>query len=160
MGDSISVVSLASAQPDHVGVSQEVMDAVAYQEEDGLPDGHEGVAPIGMSKYNHGPRIHEYLKEFYNDVLSHYDCMTLAEAPSITTDIALDYTQEPDNEIDMMLQFDSMCACCEFDDYVERPFSLTKLKKAWSSWQEDLDGKGWNMLYIENHDHPRIILPL
>ena len=125
--------------------------------EDGLPDGHEGVAPIGMSKYNHGPRIHEYLKEFYDDVLSHYDCMTLAEAPSITTDIALDYTQEPDNEIDMMLQFDSMCACCEFDDYVERPFSLTKLKKAWSSWQEDLDGKGWNMLYIENHDHPRII---
>ena len=125
--------------------------------EDGLPDGHEPAAPLGLSKYNHGPRIHEYLGEFYGEVLSQYDCMTLAEAPSITTDIALDYIREPDNEIDMMIQFDSMCACCEFDDYVERPFSLTKLKKAWSSWQEDLDGKGWNMLYIENHDHPRII---
>ena len=125
--------------------------------EDGLPDGHEPAAPLGLSKYNHGPRIHEYLGEFYGEVLSKYDCMTLAEAPSITTDIALDYIREPDNEIDMMIQFDSMCACCEFDDYVERPFSLRKLKKAWSGWQNDLDGKGWNMLYIENHDHPRII---
>ena len=125
--------------------------------EDGLPDGHEPAAPLGLSKYNHGPRIHEYLGEFYDEVLSQYDCMTLAEAPSITTDIALDYIHEPNNEIDMMIQFDSMCACCEFDDYVERPFSLTKLKKAWSSWQNDLDGKGWNMLYIENHDHPRIV---
>ena len=137
------------------GFREDVITLISKEE--GLPDGHEGVAPLGMSKYNHGPRIHEYLKEFYDDVLSHYDCMTLAEAPSITTDIALAYTREPDNEIDMMLQFDSMCACCEFDDYVERPFSLLKLKKAWSSWQKDLDGKGWNMLYIENHDHPRII---
>ena len=125
--------------------------------EPGLPDGHETAAPLGLSKYNHGPRIHEYLQEFRRDVLDHYDCMTLAEAPSITTGIALDYIAGPDNEIDMMIQFDSMCACCEFDDYVERPFSLRKLKKAWSSWQNDLDGKGWNMLYIENHDHPRVI---
>ena len=125
--------------------------------EPGLPDGHEPAAPLGLSRYNHGPRIHEYLKEFHRDVLSRFDCVTLAEAPSITADVALDYIEEPDNEIDMMIQFESMCACCEFDDYVERPFSLTKLKKAWSDWQEKLDDRGWNMLYIENHDHPRVI---
>lgn len=125
--------------------------------EPGLPDGEEAVAPIGLGKYNHGPGIHDYLKEFKQDVLNHYDCVTLAEAPSITASIALDYITEPDNEIDMMIQFESMCACCEFDDYVERPFSLKKLKKAWSDWQYALDGKGWNMLYLENHDHPRVI---
>ena len=124
----------------------------------GLPDGHEPVAPLGLSQYNHGPRIHAYLSEFRRDVLSRYDCMTLAEAPSITAQIALDYIEESDcNEIDMMIQFESMCACCEFDDYVEVPFSLRKLKKAWSDWQYELEGKGWNMLYIENHDHPRVI---
>ena len=123
----------------------------------GLPDGTESVPPIGLGQYNHGPRIHEYLREFRDDVLRDYDCMTLAEAPSVTPKIALDYICEPDNEIDMMIQFDSMCACCEFDDYEERPFSLKKLKSAWSDWQEALDGKGWNMLYLENHDHPRVI---
>ena len=37
------------------------------------------------------------------------------------------------------------------------PFSLRKLKRAFSSWQYGLEGKGWNMLYLENHDHPRIV---
>jgi oligo-1,6-glucosidase len=31
------------------------------------------------------------------------------------------------------------------------------MKKAFSDWQYKLAGKAWNMLYIENHDHPRII---
>jgi oligo-1,6-glucosidase len=37
------------------------------------------------------------------------------------------------------------------------PFSLRKLKRAYSAWQNGLEGKGWNMLYIENHDHPRMV---
>ena len=37
------------------------------------------------------------------------------------------------------------------------PFSLRKLKRAYSDWQNGLEGKGWNMLYIENHDHPRMV---
>lgn len=124
----------------------------------GLPDGQEDMAPLGLSQYNHGPRIHEYLGEFRREVLSHYDCVTLAEAPSITAEIALDYVDETkDNEIDMMIQFESMCADCAFSDYNPLPFRLTRLKQAWSGWQTKLDGKGWNMLYLENHDHPRII---
>jgi oligo-1,6-glucosidase len=31
------------------------------------------------------------------------------------------------------------------------------MKKAFSDWQYKLSGKAWNMLYMENHDHPRII---
>ena len=37
------------------------------------------------------------------------------------------------------------------------PFSLVRMKKAFSDWQRKLRGKAWNVLYIENHDHPRII---
>ena len=37
------------------------------------------------------------------------------------------------------------------------PFNLKKLKRTFTKWQTELDGKGWNMLYLENHDHPRIV---
>lgn len=57
----------------------------------------------------------------------------------------------------MMIQFDTQCADCMFSDYMPTKFSLKKLKKAFSRWQNKLNGKAWNMLYLENHDHPRII---
>ena len=44
-----------------------------------------------------------------------------------------------------------------FTDFVHMPFSLRKLKRAFSQWQNGLEGRGWNMLYMENHDHPRIV---
>ena len=57
----------------------------------------------------------------------------------------------------MMIQFETQCADCLFTDYIPLPFSLPRLKHAFSSWQKKLRGKAWNMLYLENHDHPRII---
>jgi oligo-1,6-glucosidase len=57
----------------------------------------------------------------------------------------------------MMIQFQCQCADCLFTDYLPTKFSLRRMKKAFSQWQVKLAGKAWNMLYIENHDHPRII---
>lgn len=134
-------------------------DVITYiSKKEGLPNDY--LFPIykGMPHYNHGPRIHEYLSEFRRDVLSQYDCMTLAEAPLVSPGLALKYIGEkPDSEIDMMIQFEVQCADCFFSDYMPTKFRLRKLKKAFSSWQKKLDGKAWNMLYLENHDHPRII---
>ena len=134
-------------------------DVITYiSKKDGLPNDY--IFPInrGMLHYNHGPRVHEYLTEFKKDVLSNYDCVTLAEAPLVTPKTALKYIQEgPNQEMDMMIQFETQCADCMFTDYMPTEFSLRKLKKAFSSWQTKLDGKGWNMLYLENHDHPRVI---
>ena len=42
-------------------------------------------------------------------------------------------------------------------DMIQRPFDLVKMKKAFTQWQNAFAGKAWNALYIENHDHPRII---
>ena len=125
---------------------------------DGLPNDYIMPASKGLSFYNHGPRIHEYLTEFRNDVLQNYDCVTLAEAPMVTPKQALKYIEEgPNQEIDMMIQFQTQCADSLFSDYFPLPFSLPKLKKAFSKWQHKLEDRGWNMLYLENHDHPRII---
>ena len=133
-------------------------DVITYiSKEDGLPNDH--LFPIykGMPKYNHGPRIHEYLGEFKRDVIDHYDCFTVAEAPLVWPKRALKYIDEEHGQIDMMIQFQCMCADCLFTDYIHMPFSLRRLKRAWRNWQARLAGKAWNVLYLENHDHPRII---
>ena len=133
-------------------------DVITYiSKKDGLPDDH--LFPIykGMPNYNHGPRIHEYLAEFKRDVIDHYDCFTVAEAPLVWPKQALRYIDEKQGQIDMMIQFQCMCADCLFTDYIHMPFSLRRLKRAWRNWQVKLKDRAWNVLYLENHDHPRII---
>ena len=133
-------------------------DVITYiSKKEGLPDDH--VFPIykGMPNYNHGPHIHEYLEEFKRDVLDHYDCFTIAEAPLVWPNQALKYIDEATGQIDMMIQFQCMCADCLFTDYLPTKFDLRKMKRAFSDWQYQLKGKAWNSLYIENHDHPRIV---
>ena len=138
------------------GFREDVITFISKTE--GLPDDRIMPASKGLMLYNHGPHIHEYLTEFKRDVLDNYDCVTLAEAPMVDPKTALKYIQEgPEQEIDMMIQFQTQCADSFLSDYYPMPFSLTKLKKAFSDWQYQLRGKGWNMLYMENHDHPRII---
>ena len=133
-------------------------DVITYiSKPEGLPD--DRLFPIykGMPLYNHGPHIHEYLAEFKRDVLDHYDCVTLAEAPLVWPEQALKYIDEQSGQMDMMIQFQCQCADCFFSDYMPTKFDLRKLKRAFSSWQYKLEGRAWNMLYLENHDHPRII---
>ena len=138
------------------GFREDVITFISKAE--GLPDDHIMPASKGLNLYNHGPHIHEYLTEFKKEVLDHYDCVTLAEAPMVDPKTALTYVKEgPEQEIDMMIQFQTQCADSFLSDYYPMPFSLKKLKKAFTNWQAKLDGKGWNMLYMENHDHPRII---
>ena len=133
-------------------------DVITYiSKKKGLPNDY--LFPIykGMPHYNHGPHIHEYLREFKEDVLDNYDCFTVAEAPLVSPRKALKYIHEETGQIDSMIQFQCQCADCLFTDYIPTKFRLRKLKKAFSSWQKRLSGKAWNCLYIENHDHPRIV---
>ena len=133
-------------------------DVITYiSKKEGLPDDH--LFPIfkGMRHYNHGPHVHAYLSEFKRDVLDHYDCMTLAEAPLVSPKRALTYIDEENGQMDMMIQFQCQTADCLFTDWLPTRFSLRRMKKAFSKWQYGLEGKAWNMLYLENHDHPRII---
>jgi len=133
-------------------------DVITYiSKKEGLPDDHLFPVYKGMPCYNHGPHIHEYLAEFKRDVFDHYDCFTLAEAPLVWPKRALKYIDEQNGQLDMMIQFQCQCADCLFTDYMPLPFSLRRMKKAFSDWQYKLEGKAWNMLYIENHDHPRIV---
>ena len=138
------------------GFREDVITFISKKE--GLPNDYLMPASKGFFYFNHGPHLHEYLEEFNRDVFSHYDCMILAEAPMVTPKKALEYIDESNNPVlDMMIQFKTQEADCLFTDFYHVPFSLRRLKKAYSSWQNKLEGKGWNMLYIENHDHPRMV---
>ncbi|MBQ7736629.1 MAG: alpha-glucosidase [Oscillospiraceae bacterium] len=113
-------------------------------------------AAKGITHYSNGPHLHEYLMEF-RDVLDQYDCVTIGEAPLVTARRALQFIGGKRPELDMMIPFQCMEGDCILIDYVHHPFSLLKLKHIWRHWQDALRGRGWNFLYLENHDHPRII---
>lgn len=134
-------------------------DVITYiSKAEGLPDGRPMPAATGMEHYKKGPHLYEYLSEFYNDVLKHYDCFTVGEGPMMTTDLAMEFIEEGEGQVlNTMFHFQHMEADCIMTDWVSTPFSLRKLKKAFSHWQETLQGRAWNTLYLENHDHPRII---
>ena len=138
------------------GFREDVITFISKKE--GLPNDYIMPASKGFFYFNHGPHLHEYLEEFDRDVFSKYDCMTLAEAPMVTPKVALRYIDEANNPVlDMMIQFKTQEADCLFTDFNHVKFSLKRLKKAYTSWQKNLEGKAWNMLYIENHDHPRMV---
>ena len=138
------------------GFREDVITFISKAE--GLPNGFPLPAATGIEHYKKGPHLDEYLKEFREDVIDKYDCFVVAEGPMMTTSFALPYiTEGPNKTLDMMFHFQHMEADCMVTDWVKVPFSLKKMKGAFSKWQYKLHNKGWNALYIENHDHPRII---
>ena len=112
----------------------------------------------GMKQYVNRPQVHQNLMEFKREVLDHYDCFTVGESPMTTPDTALRYISEgPEQVLDEMIGFSHMEADCFLTDTIQRPFDLRKMKKAFTEWQTKLADRAWPALYIENHDHPRII---
>ena len=62
-----------------------------------------------------------------------------------------------DGEMELMFTFDHMRADCIGTDFIHHKFSVKKFKRALSAWQNALAGRAWNALYLENHDHARVI---
>ena len=137
------------------GFREDVITYISKQE--GLPDGLSFLPAInGLPFYKDGPHIMEYLREF-REVAKEYGAVQIGEAPMTPVKTALSYMSGEDRVLDMMIQFDTMMADCFLTEYVYHKFTLRKLKRAFSKWQYALEGKAWNALYLENHDHPRVI---
>ncbi|NLR09691.1 MULTISPECIES: alpha-glucosidase [Lactobacillaceae] len=130
----------------------------------GLPDGPKApgalygdVEPLVAD----GPKLNDYLKEMNEQVLSHYDVMTVGEMPSSTPEDALNYTGFDAHELNMVFQFQHVSLTPNPDKRLGKwndvPVNLTDLKASLSRWQKALDGRGWNSLYWNNHDQPRVV---
>ncbi len=132
-------------------------DVITYiSKREGLPDGWPVPILGAMHHYKDGPHIHEYLREF-RAVTDDYDVFQVGEGPMTWLRTAKSYLTGPGKSLDMMISFDHMVCDCLFTEYIPLPFSLLRYKRALSRWQYGLAGKAWNALYIENHDHPRVI---
>ena len=134
-------------------------DVITYiSKKEGLPNAIPIPVAAGMEHYNCGPHLYEYLKEFHDDVLSKYDCFTVGEGPLITPEKVLRFVKEDETQVlKTMFSFDHLEADCFMTDWIKTPFNLKKMKKCYQKWYDAMNGKAWHTLYLENHDHPRII---
>lgn len=112
----------------------------------------------GGQYYINGPRIHEFLQEMSEKVLSKYDIMTVGEMPGVSVEDGKLYTNPERKELHMIFNFDHM----DVDSgpggkWDLKPLHLPKLKKIMAKWQTGLHGVGWNSLYFNNHDQPRSV---
>ena len=105
----------------------------------------------------HGPKVHEYLKEMNQKVLSKYDLMTVGETAGVTPEQACLYAGKDTGELNMVFQFEHVDVHGEYGKWNSKKMPLTTLKKILSKWQTELFGKAWNSLFWDNHDQPRAV---
>ncbi|MBU3190004.1 alpha-glucosidase [Clostridium bowmanii] len=124
---------------------------------DGIVSGPNIYADPGSLSKNH-PKVNDYLKEMNREVLSKYDIMTVGETPDVNPAQAIEYVGEDRNELNMVFQFEHMSIGYGVDGkWGKVIFDLKEFKTIMSKWQTQLQGKGWNSLYLNNHDQPRMV---
>ncbi len=125
-----------------------------------LPDGiiQEGNIYGEFGPYSsHGPRVHEFLQEMNQKVLSRYDLLTVGETPGVTARDAEKYANLDGSELSMVFQFQHVDLGITNNKWNKEPIDLVEFKTIMSRWQKDLYGKAWNSLYLSNHDQPRCV---
>lgn len=98
--------------------------------------------------------IHEYLKDIKDNTYGKYDVMTVGEANGVTPEDAHLWVSEEEGKFNMVFQFEHLDL---WNNNMDKSLDLVKFKKALSKWQNNLHNIGWNALFIENHDIPRIV---
>lgn len=111
----------------------------------------------GAEYFFNGPKIHEYLQEMNKEVLSK-GVVTVGETPGVDVEQAKLYTGSDRNELNMVFQFEHM----DLDSgpggkWDLRPLKLKDLRNNFTKWQKGLEEEGWNSLYLNNHDQPRMV---
>lgn len=106
-----------------------------------------------------GPMLHSYLQEMNQQTFGDKDLITVGETWGATPEIAKLYSDPKRNELSMVFQFEHVGLDQQVgkDKWDLRPLKIPELKEALSKWQNSLDDAGWNSLFWNNHDLPRIV---
>lgn len=106
-----------------------------------------------------GPRLQEYFKELSKETFQKGDLITVGEAWGADTERAKLYSNPDGSEFSMVFQFEHIGL--DQKDGGEKwdlaPLPFKKLKKIMAHWQNELYNCGWNSLFWDNHDLPRIV---
>ena len=126
-----------------------------------LPDGLVGAGGYGDGSpyYICGPRIHEFLQEMHREVFAGREArlLTVGEMPGVTVEQARLFTDPARHEVDMVFQFEHVQLDQGVDKFHPTGFRLLDLKASFGRWQAGLADVGWNSLYWNNHDQPRVV---
>lgn len=146
------------------GFRMDVINLISkHVREDGsLPDGAAapGALGNGWAHIANGPRVHEFLQEMHREVFAGRDAqlITVGETPGTTVEDGRLYTDPARAEVDMVFTFEHVDLDHgpggKFDPH---PLRLLDLKAVLGRWQAGLADVGWNSLYWDNHDQPRIV---
>ncbi|RYZ70622.1 MAG: alpha-glucosidase, partial [Proteobacteria bacterium] len=134
------------------------IDAISHmKKEDGLldidnPDNLEFVP--SYSKHMNMDGVQEYLRDLCQNTFVHYDIMTVGEANGVSAEDAEEWVIESEKKLNMIIQFEHVAL---WDTNPEKRIDLMKVKDVFTRWQRELENRGWNALFVENHDVPRII---
>ncbi len=145
------------------GVDGFRMDVINFISKDtALPDGHTrdgSVLGDGAPHFTCGPRIHEFLQEMRREVFDGRSSalLTVGEMPGVTVEEAKLFTDPARGEVDMVFAFDHVDIDHGATTWDVRPFRLLDLKAVFGRWQAGLADVGWNSLYWNNHDQPRVV---
>ena len=156
----------APQQPDlnweNPKVRQEIYDIMRYWAEKGIEGFRlDVVDQIGkdpeLQVTGNGPRLHEYLREMSEKAFLEEGLVVVGEAWGADVERAKLYSAPDGSEMSMVFQFQHMCLDQEGEKWDYRPLYLPQLKECLCRWQQGLHGEGWNSLFLNNHDLPRIV---
>lgn len=108
---------------------------------------------------NNGPRLHEFIRELSRETFQKGDLITVGEAWGADIERAKLYSDPKGTEFSMVFQFEHMTLDQEpgKEKWDISPLPFVRLKKCLAKWQKELHGCGWNSLFWDNHDLPRIV---
>lgn len=108
---------------------------------------------------DNGSMLHSYIREMSRETFQKENCLSVGEAWSATPETAMQYSNPDGSELSMVFQFEHMC----LDEHPGKskwdlaPLNFLAFKRVLAKWQTKLYGKGWNSLFWNNHDLPRIV---
>ena len=106
---------------------------------------------------NNGPKLHEFLRELSRETFQKGCLITVGEAWGADIERAKLYSNPDGSELSMVFQFKHILLDQGNEKWDLKPLSLIELKKTLSDWQIGLHNKGWNSLFLNNHDLPRTV---
>ncbi len=134
------------------------VDAISHiKKEDGfkdMPNPKELKYVPSFDKHMNVDGIQPLLEELKENTFSKYDIMTVGEANGVKIEDAELWVGEEQGKFNMVFQFEHLSL---WDAEKKKDLDVVGLKKVLTKWQKGLENKGWNALYIENHDKPRIV---
>ena len=143
------------------GVDGFRLDVINYiSKTPGLPDGDPFVGSLmiytGIERYFYGPKLHEYLKELRAKAFDPYNAFSVGETPGIGIRGGRLLTDDYRRELDLIFSFDHLVSPghSRFDNH---RYSKSYLKHFYQTHLNADLGHGWNTLFFNNHDNPRML---